>query len=219
MWSSRILVPGKMASWGCSFPDLAERNPRLVMLSISGYGRSGPLANFRAYASNVNNYLGLTAAWAPDGTHFDVVAGIHGASAVVAALAEVDKGAPGVSIDMAQTEAGATLMAPLYLDFLANGRAWSVAPNEVPGALFSSVVRCQGADAWVAIELEDASDWRILCTCLGRDDLDLDDEAVTPEHRSALRDAVVGWAASLTPLQAAHTLQRAGLGGWSGAEQ
>ena len=99
------------------------------MISISGYGRSGPLSTFRAYASNINNYLGLTSAWALDGTHFDFVAGIHGASAVVAALAEVDRGAPGVFIDMAQTETGAAIMAPLYLDFLANRREWERGPQ------------------------------------------------------------------------------------------
>ncbi len=110
------LGPGTMESWGCSFADLRVRNPHLVMLSISGYGRSGPLASFRAYASNISNYLGLTSAWAPDGIHFDFVGGIHGACAVVAALGAVDRGAPGVFIDMAQTEAGAAVLAPLYLE-------------------------------------------------------------------------------------------------------
>ena len=127
------LGPGTMESWGCSFADLNVRNPSLVMLSISGYGRTGPMASFRAYASNINNYLGLTSAWAPDGIHFDFVAGIHGACAVVGALAEVDRGAPGVFIDMAQTEAGAAILAPLYLDYLANGREWGAEAQRGPG--------------------------------------------------------------------------------------
>ena len=90
------LAPGQMESWGCSFAELHMSNPRLVMLSISGYGKTGPLADFKAYASNINNYLGLTAAWALDGTHFDFVAGIHGASAVVAAVAARPRRARGV---------------------------------------------------------------------------------------------------------------------------
>src|ERR1700761_3162718 len=30
--------PGVMAQYGLAYPALAERNPRLIMLSISGYG-------------------------------------------------------------------------------------------------------------------------------------------------------------------------------------
>jgi benzylsuccinate CoA-transferase BbsF subunit len=205
------LGPGTMDGWECSYGELQGRNPRLVMVSISGYGRTGPLAGYRAYASNINNYLGLTAAWAPDGVHFDFVAGIHAASAVVAALAQVDQGTPGVFIDMAQSETGAALMAPLYLDFLANGREWSAAANEVPGALFSGVIKCRGADGWLAIELEDAGDWEVICRLLDRDDLSLGEGAVAAELRQALRGAIEDWAASLTPFQAAHKLQRAGL--------
>ncbi len=207
--------PGKMERWGCSFSQLTAHNPTLVMLSISGYGRSGPLSNFRAYASNISNYLGLTATWALDGTHFDFVAGVHGASAVVAALAEVDRGAPGVFIDMAQTETGAAVMAPLYLDFLANGREWSAAPNEVPGALLSGVFACRGSDAWVAIELEDEADWETMCDCLERDDLRLGDlgtgDGAPADAVEALREAVSAWVRPLTPFQVTHMLQSAGL--------
>ena len=35
------LRSGQMESWGCSFEELIVGNPRLVMLSISGYGRTG----------------------------------------------------------------------------------------------------------------------------------------------------------------------------------
>jgi crotonobetainyl-CoA:carnitine CoA-transferase CaiB-like acyl-CoA transferase len=205
------LGPGTMEKWGCSFAELKARNPQLVMLSISGYGRSGPLANFRAYASNINNYLGLTAAWAPDGIHFDFVAGIHGAAAVVAALARVDQGAPGVLVDLAQTEAGAGIMAPLYLDVLANGNPWNAAPNEVPGSLFSAAIKCRGTDEWVAIELEDARDWDVMCEFLGRVDLKIHDGAVTAERGQSLRQAIDGWAGTLTPFQAAHKLQAVGV--------
>jgi benzylsuccinate CoA-transferase BbsF subunit len=205
------LVAGKMESWECSFAALKRNNPQLVMLSISGYGRSGPLRDFRAYASNISNYIGLTAAWAADGIHCDFIAGISGAGAVVAGLAAVDRGAPGVYIDMAETEASAAIMAPLYVDYLANGRQYGVSPNDVPGSFFSGAVRCLGVDAWVAIELEDSGDWQAMCDHLGRSDLRLSDEAPTPERRHALLDAVEGWALARTPFEAARALQKVGL--------
>ncbi len=202
---------GTMESWGCSYSDLHARNINLVMLSISGYGRSGPLAAYRAYASNINGFIGHAGAWAPDGIHFDFVAGIHGACAVVAGLAQIERGAPGVFIDMAQTEAGAAILPMLYLDFLANEREWSEGPNEVPGSLFSDVVRCRGADAWVAIELEDTGDWARMCEFLERPDLRLGAAGVTPEARASLREALAAWTGTVTPLQAAFKLQRRGV--------
>jgi benzylsuccinate CoA-transferase BbsF subunit len=200
------LSPGTMESWGCSYSDLRASNPTLVMLAISGYGRSGPLAEFRAYASNINNFLGHTLAWAPDGIHFDFVAGIHGACAIMGALSKVSKGAPGVYIDMAQTEAGASILPVLYLDYLANGREWSAGPNEVPGSLFTGVFRCRGADAWVAVELEDATDWTILCFFLERPHLQPDAHGF-----DALRGAMEEWAATVSPLQVSLSLQQLGL--------
>ena len=195
--------PAKLHAWGCSFVELRAANPRLVMLSISGYGATGPYAGHRAYASNINNFLGLTDAWANDGTHFDVVAGIHGASAVLAGLRAVGDGGRAVALDLAQTEAGATFMAPLYLDYLANGREGHARPNEVPGARFSGVIECAGDDAWLAVELEDDRDWTTACACLadGRDIATVDE----------MQRILGAWAGDLTPMQAALTLQRAGL--------
>ncbi len=220
------LGPGTMEAWGCSFGDLRAGNPRLVMLSISGYGRTGPLAGFRAYASNINNFLGLTSAWALDGIHFDFVAGTHGACAVVAALSEVDQGADGVFIDMAQTDTGAAILPSLYLDYLANGREWAAGPNQVPGSFFSAVLACVGSDAWVALELEDARDWDAMCSLLERPDLRIDPRTPAPDVpspgtpapdvpspglRASLHEAVAEWAATVTPFQAAHRLQQLGL--------
>ena len=39
-----------MPHWDCSFDDLLAVNPRLVMVSLSGYGRTGPRRSYLAYA-------------------------------------------------------------------------------------------------------------------------------------------------------------------------
>ena len=112
---------------------------------------------------------------------------------------------------MAQSETGAAILAPLYLDYLANGRDWEAGPNEVPGALLSGVFACRGIDEWVALELEDIHDWTVICDYLERRDLDLEGGDVTPERRDLLRAAIAEWTREITPLQAAHRLQRVGL--------
>ena len=40
---------GAMERWGLEYARLAQLNPRLIYLSISGFGRSGPYANVAGY--------------------------------------------------------------------------------------------------------------------------------------------------------------------------
>src|SRR5262245_36342722 len=46
--------PGVMAQYGLDYATLSARNPRLVMLSISGYGQIGPEARRPSYAAVVH---------------------------------------------------------------------------------------------------------------------------------------------------------------------
>ncbi len=41
--------PGTMAGWNCDYERLSKINPRLIMLSISGYGQTGPNAPLASY--------------------------------------------------------------------------------------------------------------------------------------------------------------------------
>jgi crotonobetainyl-CoA:carnitine CoA-transferase CaiB-like acyl-CoA transferase len=198
--------PGVMERWGCSYEELAAENPKLVMVSISGYGRTGPRGSYRAYGSSIANYLGLASIWAHDGVHFDFVAAYHGAFAGLAAWQRAERTGKGSYLDVSQVETGMAPMAPLYLDALANGMPWTHGPNEVPGSVLSAVARCAGDDAWVAVELEGLDDVSALAKLLERPDL----ESPTPDAKG-IRAALEDWTGALTPMQAAFKLQLAGL--------
>ena len=43
--------PGTMEKWGLGPSDLASVNPQLVLVRLSGYGQTGPLAQKGGYAS------------------------------------------------------------------------------------------------------------------------------------------------------------------------
>ena len=205
------LGPGVMDKWGCSYPALADANERLVVVSISGYGRTGPRSSYRAYASSITNYLGLAAIWNHDGSHFDFVAAYHGAYAALGAWTRARATGQGAFLDVSQMEAGAAVMAPVYLDSLVNGVPWTYGPNEIPGSLLSSVVRCAGADAWAAVELEDLDDWHRLCQVLESADLDVTAAGDAKVLAEAMTEALSAWASRLTPMQVSLKLQAAGL--------
>jgi crotonobetainyl-CoA:carnitine CoA-transferase CaiB-like acyl-CoA transferase len=200
-----------MEHWGCSFDDLLRINPRLVMVSLSGYGRTGPRASYLAYATNISNFTGLTTVWGlQHGTHSDYIAAEHAAIAVLAAVAHSARTGVGVYIDVAQIETLAAVMAPLLLDPLNNGRDTVAPGNVVPGSWFSGVVACQGHDRWLAVELEDATDWAVLCEFLELPHL----ASAAPGDaaaRQTLSDTLGAWARERSPHTAALLLQRAGL--------
>lgn len=202
-----------MRRWGCAFDQLVVVNPRLVVVSLSGYGRTGPRARYLAYATNISNFSGLiTSAWGiQHGTYSDYIASVHAVLGVLAAVLQVNRTGQGVYLDVAQTEALAAVNAPVYLDPLNNGRDTAPAGNSIQGSFFTEVFPSRGHDRWIALELEDLDDWARLCAVLERPDLLVDSLDAAARRRHELAAAVREWSATRTPHTAAQVLQRAGL--------
>lgn len=51
--------PGTLAKWGLDYESLSRENPRLIMLSISGFGQTGPYATRAAYDRMALAFSGL----------------------------------------------------------------------------------------------------------------------------------------------------------------
>ncbi len=112
--------PGVMAKLGLAYETLAQRNPRIIVCSISGFGQTGP---FTDRAGHDLGYLALAgvlamggtangAPWMPGVQIADLAGGaLWGATAVLGALvgrARTDKGA---HLDISMTEGALALLA------------------------------------------------------------------------------------------------------------
>jgi CoA:oxalate CoA-transferase len=106
--------PGVLERAGLGYDVLAGDNPGVVLLSISGFGQSGTAAERRAYAPVIHAEAGLIDRQASvDGRPptdialaiADSVAGLHGAVAVLAALALRTRTGTGQHIDLSMLEA------------------------------------------------------------------------------------------------------------------
>ncbi len=161
--------PAVMDSWGLGSERLAAANPRLIQISLTGFGHTeGPRSHYLAYGSTVSSFTGLTQAWGRShGTHFDYISQAHGVLAALAALAARDQTGRGTVIDLAEVEVAGAMMAPLVLDYTANGVDSEPVGNRVAGAIYSDVLACKGADRWLAIEIENEADWTALTSLLG----------------------------------------------------
>lgn len=105
--------PGVMERLGLGWPALMALNPRLVMLSISGFGATGPDAGRAAYATVVQAESG----WVSRQAEFDDVAptdaaisvadmnaGLHGMVAALSALLMRERTSTGQWIDMSMLD-------------------------------------------------------------------------------------------------------------------
>ncbi|MEO0440832.1 MAG: CaiB/BaiF CoA-transferase family protein [Pseudomonadota bacterium] len=102
--------PGIMDKFGIGWTDLSTVNPRLVMLSISGYGQNGPERGRAAYAPVLHAETGLIARQAemsgghPTDIQFamaDSYSSLHGIIAILSALRTLDQTGEGQHIDLA----------------------------------------------------------------------------------------------------------------------
>jgi crotonobetainyl-CoA:carnitine CoA-transferase CaiB-like acyl-CoA transferase len=101
--------PGTLAAFGLGYDTVAERNPRAVYASITGYGQHGAWRSRSAYAPTVQAESGLTATTeAQFGqlhtdslSHADVYSGLHATIAILAALHRRDGTGEGQYIDVA----------------------------------------------------------------------------------------------------------------------
>ena len=101
--------PGVMERLGLGYEDLATENPRLVYGSVSGFGRTGPYANAKAYEALVMARVG--ALWASQSmvaregpAHVSVPYCSYGASqqllaGICAALHERERSGEGQRVD------------------------------------------------------------------------------------------------------------------------
>ena len=201
-----------LAGWGCAYEDLIIDNPRLVMLSLSAYGRSGPRAEYLGYASTMSSFIGLSAAWGyAHGTLTDYVTGVTGATAVAEALARARGAGQPTYIDVAQIDAMAPLLAGILAAPLNLGRDETFVANRVPGSWLSGAFSSRGDDAWLAVDIENAGDWDLLCQFLERPDLAADAADKAERLEPELREALAAWVSRHSAFTGMHVLQKMGL--------
>lgn len=131
--------PDVMPRFGLGYPQLSALNPRLIMLSISGFGQHGPEADRAAYAPVIHAELGLLQRQADiAGAHpvdltlsvADTNAALHGLVAVLAALHLRQSTGKGQHIDLAMVDATVVTDDRLHYQIEASDTG-RVQPNEV----------------------------------------------------------------------------------------
>ncbi|MEC9433808.1 MAG: CoA transferase [Pseudomonadota bacterium] len=161
--------PGVLAGLSLDWPDLSARNPRLIMVSTSLLGSTGPdtkgtpgVGTMGAAMSGASLLVGWPgeAPVGPHGPWTDAITPRFILPAVLAALHRRRETGAGAHLDVSQAEAGLQFYTPLLYAAQANGTSPS-APGLSGAALRAphGVYACAGEDAWVAIDASADAPW------------------------------------------------------------
>jgi crotonobetainyl-CoA:carnitine CoA-transferase CaiB-like acyl-CoA transferase len=212
--------PGGMERLDLDDVALRDLNPRLVHLSITGYGPDGPDAGKPGYdfvAQAVGGLMSVTGFADAEGGQptklgvaiTDVVTGLVGAVGVLAAL----RSGVGQRIDVSLLESTLAMLINQAQNAFATGsqpaRRGNAHPNIVPYETFAT------ADGEIAVAVGSERQWLRLCSALGLEELATDarfaDNGARVRNRDELRPMLAERFASGSSEHWLALLDRAGV--------
>ncbi len=199
--------PGRLEEMGLSPEMLFERNPKLVLARISGFGQTGPYRERPGFGSLVEALSGFAARNGfPDRAPVlpplalaDMIAGLYGAMAVMIALREVEtKGGKGQVIDLSLLEPVLSVLGPEALAYKVTGkpkqRSGSGSNTSSPRNVYAT-----RDGKWIALSASIQSMAERVFRVIGRDDMIEDPRFRTNpdrvKHRDQVDEIVGGWIA------------------------
>jgi len=217
-------IPGVIARMGLGYDALRALKPDLIMLSISGYGQTGPYRQYASYGGIIGAHSGFYAYNGHAGdeprdlgaTYADPAGGIVAAAAIVQALVNRALTGQGQYIDMSMLEALETLAAEGILELTMNGREPQRLGNRDPFVAPHNCYKASGdAEMWVSIVAGSENEWRALCAAIGQPSLSVDPRFATAALRKRNEDEldriITQWTRERDRWEATRILQRAGV--------
>jgi len=170
--------PGAMEGWGLGPDDLRARNPRLIVLRISGYGQTGPYRNRPGFGVIGEAMGGLRHLTAEPGrvpvrvgvSIGDTLAALQGVIGILLALQHRHATGEGQVIDVALYEAVFNCMESLLPEYSAFGAVRGAAGSAMPGIAPTNAYRCQDG-GYALIAGNGDSIFKRLMVLIGRPDL------------------------------------------------
>ena len=203
---------GGLAQYGLDYGALSSLNPRLIYVSITGFGQDGPRADQSGYDFLIQGMSGIMDLTGdPEGqpqkvgvAWIDVFTGLYGTIAVQAALADRDRTGQGQHIDLSLMDCGVGVLANQATNYLLGGvvptRLGNAHPNIVPYQVFAA------SDGHLVIACGNDRQFAALCDALG---LSVDPQFATNEGRVERRSSVVSMIeASTSQLTRAELIER-----------
>ena len=200
---------GTMTRLGLDYPTLSALNPRLVYVSHKGF-LPGPYEHRTALDEVVQMMGGLAYMTGPEGRPLragtsvnDIMGGMFGAIAALAALAQREKTGRGQEVQSALFENNVFLVAQHMMQFAVTGKAAAPMPSRISAWAVYDVFSVAGAEQIFLAVVSDTQ-WALFCDAFGFADLKADARLASNNLRvqarkwmmPALRDRLAGRSAA-----------------------
>jgi formyl-CoA transferase len=214
--------PGTLERWGLGYDALAERNPGLVLVRVTGFGQDGPYAPRAGYGSIGEAMGGLRYVTGDPSTPpsrsgisiGDSLAGTFAALGTMLALHARGRSGRGQVVDSAIYEAVLAMMESLVTEYQVAGytreRTGAILPNVAPSNVYPTA---DGQLVLVAANQDTV--FRRLAGVMGRPELADDpryaSHSARGEHQEALDGLIAAWTATLGADRLLHVLEEVGV--------
>jgi crotonobetainyl-CoA:carnitine CoA-transferase CaiB-like acyl-CoA transferase len=202
---------GTLARYGLDFTMLSALNPRLVYLSCTGFGQSGPYAHKKGYDTVFQAMGGLMSLTGEKGGGpvkpglpvADLTSGLWVAIGILAMLAGREKTGRGAYLDFSMLDGQVSLLTLAAARYFALGEVPPRLGTEHPGRVPSATFRCK--DGRFAHITASDQHWEPLCRVLNLNfDLDLASNEMRVKHRDIVMQKLT---AAILRIERAKLLQ------------
>jgi len=214
---------GVMDRLELGYEKLQPDNPKLIYISMSGYGHSGPRQAWTSMNMNLQAYTGLMMATgakedpptAIANSWNDYIGGLHGCFGILQALGERGKTGQGTHIDLSQFECSVATFGPLLLSSIVNRTVPPRLGNRSSVAAPQGVYRCAGDDQWCAITVQNDEQWLAFVAAMGNPSWARDDRYTTvlgrQDDHDVLDTHIESWTSGLSNEEVERCLKDAGV--------
>ena len=214
---------GVMDRLNLGYEMLSAINSRLIYVSMSGYGHSGPRRDWTSMNMNLQGYSGLMTVSGAEGdpptaisnSWNDYIGGLHACFAILQVLDERRDSAKGRRIDLSQFECSAAMIGSLLLSSAVDGQVPVRRGNRSDRSAPQGVYPCAGKDNWCALSVETNNQWQALAKLIGQERWATDDRlenlAGRHENQNEIDQAISTWSKQYSSQEVEARLRAAGI--------
>lgn len=190
-------LPGEMARYGLDYATLSALNPKLIFVSNTGFGQTGPYRDRPGYDTVFQALSGIMALTGyPDAPPAkvglpmsDLTSGMWIAISILTGLVGRGTTGRGCYVDLAMMDVQVSLLTLAAARLFALDEDPQRVGTEHAGRVPSAAFECKGG-LWLHISGSDQH-WLAVCKALGLDGLGADTELTTNGGRVAQRDRIM----------------------------